>query len=566
MLSRRHVLYGGLGAITLGLRRSCGLPAFTFAPDPARFAPLADLPLNLPVENVAGLPFATRMTGDPFPNPHRLFPGIHAGHPPLPVPDVPHEYADIVVIGGGISGLASAYLLRDRHPIVLELGPRFGGNARGERWRGINYSLGGAYVITPDDGTFLDTLYRELRLDQVVRVSIDDEMVELGGHILPGFWDGIGVPPADVPAFTAFAELVTRMAEKDYPEIPLPKGDVQWILDLDVMTFRAHIERELGGRLPDTLVAGIQSYCYSSFGGGWEEISAASGWNFLAAEEFGRWVCPGGNAYIAHAMWQALAAMEDPMHPRLRAAAPVHDVRLRDDGVLVSYLLPENRLHAVLAENVVMACPKHVAKYLLHDLARLDPEKRAAMDTLQSRAYVVINVLLDRAVELDFYDIFLLGDATAYPHNEDEAAADSRVADVLSGHFAHVPTGDVPRSVLTLYWPLPWSTGRQTLVEGADSWRDYAERVAPQIRRILRMLDVPELFVRQIRMTAWGHAMPLARPGHIADGTAEALRRPFAERIHFVHQDNWALPAVENCLLDAETVAAAIRAGAAAGV
>lgn len=60
-------------------------------------------------------------------------------------------------------------------------------------------------------------------------------------------------------------------------------------------------------------------------------------------------------------------------------------------------------------------------------------------------------------------------------------------------------------------------------------------------------------------MTRWGHAMPIAKPSFIADGTPQELLRPFDERVDFANQDNWALPAVENSLLDARWVADEIR-------
>jgi hypothetical protein len=37
----------------------------------------------------------------------------------------------------------------------------------------------------------------------------------------------------------------------------------------------------------------------------------------------------------------------------------------------------------------------------------------------------------------------------------------------------------------------------------------------------------------------------------IASGITELIRRPIDDRIYFVNQDNWALPAVENSVLDA---------------
>ena len=65
------------------------------------------------------------------------------------------EKAPVVIIGGGIAGLFSAYLLRKYNPILLEQAPRFGGNAQGQSWRGIDYSIGAAYFIEPEEDSEL---------------------------------------------------------------------------------------------------------------------------------------------------------------------------------------------------------------------------------------------------------------------------------------------------------------------------------------------------------------------------------------------------------------------------
>ncbi len=44
----------------------------------------------------------------------------------------PTERVPLVIIGGGIAGLFSAYILRKHKPIILEQAPRFGGNAKGQ--------------------------------------------------------------------------------------------------------------------------------------------------------------------------------------------------------------------------------------------------------------------------------------------------------------------------------------------------------------------------------------------------------------------------------------------------
>jgi len=227
------------------------------------------------------------------------------------------------------------------------------------------------------------------------------------------------------------------------------------------------------------------------------------------------------------------------------------EVRLTKDGrARVTYKDASGGFHALLANKVVMACSKHIAKYMLPELQTIDPEKAGAMFQVATNPYVVANVLLDAPIEREFYDVFLLGNGD-FPRNEGEVSEHSRVTDVLNGYFAR--RSSAPRSVLTLYWPLPWAWARFTLIDREPAWTDYANRLAPQIDAMLATLNVPRASVRQIRMTRWGHSMPIAYPGFIANGTAELVRRPVRDVIYFVNQDNWALPAFETCILEAKT-------------
>ena len=62
----------------------------------------------------------------------------------------------------------------------------------------------------------------------------------------------------------------------------------------------------------------------------------------------------------------------------------------------------------------------------------------------------------------------------------------------------------------------------------------------------------PENIV-DLRIARWGHPLPVAATGLIANGTVEALRTPFHGRVFFVEQDNWALPAFETGVTEAIT-------------
>lgn len=567
MISRRKFLRDGLSAFALGMLARKGLsigrisPPMPCAPSGAlgidATTPLLQIPANPPSVLVDGIPFADWFFGDDFDNDHIPFHFIpDYGQLPEPAEDV-----DVAVVGGGLSGLTSAYLLREHNTVLLELRDRFGGNSQGETWQGINYSLGGAYFITPDHGSFLDHFYHELGLQHLVRVNDPPDPMELNGVILDDFWNGDGFPENERQAFARYAQVVTDIWENQYPDIPLSSDPVEAerVRQLDMLTFREDVEQRMGLPMTPLLKAGVQSYFFSSFNSPMEEISAAGGWNFVAAEEGGRWVLPGGNARMVFEIWQRLTQLEHRVRPEcrphfLRGRCRVIDVRPLGERLKVTYYDANQTLRSIRARFVIMAGSKHIAKYVLFDLEHWDWAKLQAMDQLETLPYLVANVLLNAPIQRDFYDCFLLGDGIHYPMNGEELEQNPIVSDMLRGDY----TNEGPRSVLTLYWPLSWASARFTLLLN-NPWDHYVQLLLPQLRHMLSLLDVPETAIRQVRLTRWGHAMPISRPGLIANGIVETAARPIDNKVFFVNQDDWALPAVENSVLDAKSVTDQIR-------
>jgi glycine/D-amino acid oxidase-like deaminating enzyme len=562
------LLGGSLSRVNAGSLRLLGITPLSEPPCPdtgalpRRFtSPVLRVGQLPPPTMVGGFPFAPGFFGDSFDNTQIPFHSIERP-PELPVPS---EDVPLVVIGGGLSGLATAYLLRQHRPVVFELHDRFGGTSQGEEWSNARYSLGGAYFITPDKDTFLERLYRELGADRAHRLDAGGNPVEVNGVISTDFWDPHRHQPlAERTAFKRYTRIVSGFANDTYPDIPLPKdADNKWILELDARSFRDDLEARMAMPIPASLAAALQAYFYSSFNAGWEEISAAAGWNFVAAEEYGRWVCPGGNSFLCEAMWRELSRLDQaPPHcpsEHLRARCRVVDVRLLPgDRVQVTYRDAAGVFRSLRARRVVVATPKHVARHFIHDLATLDPQKHDALGELNTRSYVVANVLIDAPLARDFYDLFLLNDPASFPQNETEAEAARPLADAVNAGFPATP--DARRAILTLYWAVPYNHGRFHLIF-PNGWQTFAEALVPQLRRLLQLLEIAPEAVRQVRMTRWGHAMPIAQTGFIANGAAGFIRRPIEDRIYFVNQDNWALPAVETCLLEAEHFAPLIEAG-----
>ena len=502
----------------------------------------------LPIDRSVDRSGAARFSGDDPDGTHRLLwdiPQFVRDNGLLaPAQVEPDERTSLVIVGGGIGGLGTAWLLRDKAPVVLERAERFGGNARGESWDGIDYSIGAAYLLAPDPGTPLEALYQEWGIESLCRARTEEDPVLIDGRIYHDFWSGESDPDAR-EGFTAvrqyFIDVWNGDSTTPYPEMPTDDPVMLATLaELDGHSFREHLESIFEGPLHPHVAAVIDHYCWSSLGGTWEEVGAAAGLNFFAAEFGTVWVAPGGNAAVAERVLTMLERELPGGH--LRPSSTVFNVSMRDDGVLVHWVGPDGAARSILADAVALCCPKFVVRRILDGI---EPERAAAIAALRYRSYLLANVLVNGEVPNQFYDLFLAD------------VDSSQATDVVTATWARPVQG---RTVLTLYRALPFDDARPTIL-AAGSYQRFRSEFEAQIRgTILPALGLAADQVVDIRLTRWGHPLPLAGRGLVGSGWPGVVRAPFGERVFFVEQDNWALPAIETSLEEALYFAPRIRA------
>lgn len=559
-IDRRAAIVSGLGVLAgLALSRHAGaLPTFARR---SRAVPPGDPILRMlslgDSVNLGGLPTSPTWFGDAFPSndiPFHQCESCDGAAPPI------DEHVDAVVIGGGLAGLASAYGLRHRRTVLMEMRPRLGGNAMGESWRSLAWSQGSAYFMTPEPDTPLERLYRAIGVDRNIREDSSPTTFSWDSAVTT---DLLGPRPTEQErrGLERYIAAVDRYWNDEYPDIPFDGKPGAIVQELDQLSFRAHIE-SVCRTVPPRLAYAIQAYCTSSFGVGSDEISAAAGWNFVAAEEGGRWVMRGGNAGLARALWRAVTDANwrggddgfgsghgDSHHGQgvdVRAGAMATLLERAPDGVIVRWRQADGRVRRMHAQHVVCAAPKHVVRFLMPWLATEDSAKLDAVEQVHTVPYLVGNVILSAPVPRELYDLFMSG-GPAFPMEADAFASGPVITDVLNGSFAG--GGPAHHSVLTAYWPLPWHTARFEVV-AEDAWRAWAERAGSQIAEGLRLVGLSAKDVLQVRWSRWGHAMPIPRPCWLTSGAPELLRRPLLGRIWFANQDNWMLPAVETSLTE----------------
>jgi hypothetical protein len=517
--------------------------------------PGAGAQVAAPISPVGRGDWASRdFNGDEIGKPHDLLwniPGYLAskgGIPPV------SESVNVAVIGGGISGLTSAYLLRDLNPLVLEQAHCFGGNSKGERMGDSAYSIGAAYITTPEPGSEIHEYLSSLGiLSAGRRESSEETLIEMKGRLERDFWKGATDARSRAEFHKVYSEL-QKVLKETFPDIPhQPESalSVQELARLDSLSFDEWLQDRFGEVHPH-IREYFQLYGWSSFGGSTDELSAAQMLNFLAAETESVTAFPGGNSAIADAAYRQLLVANGASS--LRSGSMVLDVTVRDGDVLICYETPEGQLKSVSAKFCIVALPKFVAQRIVSNLSA---EQQRAMSELTYRGYLVGNVFIRGNIPEAAFDIYRLkGEVPPSPRAM--SPGDRRVTDFCFADWAGGSDSDF--SVLTFFRPLPYDGARQFLFS-PEAHSKHQAQIREEAIAILRGLSVDPERILGIRLTRWGHSIPLAEKGLIASGVLERARAPVGGRVFFANQDNWANPAFESAFEVAREAAAEVRRG-----
>jgi hypothetical protein len=98
---------------------------------------------------------------------------------------------DVVIVGGGVSGLAAAYRLQHRDFLLLEKEPHWGGNAYAMEYEGSTYATGSAF-LTRDEYTY--PFAKEIGLEPLP-VNSSDASIIRGELVLDTWGEGLNKLP-----------------------------------------------------------------------------------------------------------------------------------------------------------------------------------------------------------------------------------------------------------------------------------------------------------------------------------------------------------------------------------
>lgn len=221
-------------------------------------------------------------------------------HGDLPTPDR-HRRARVLIVGGGVAGLAAARALRLRGVddfALLELADTPGGNSRGTQVGGLACPFAAHYLPVPGDAApEVQDWLEELGLRQRVagRWHYDErhlchspqERLFFDGHWQEGLLPVDGVGPATLAQYQRFATRVADIARTAPFVLPIGRawgrghGPTPLHLALDAQAFAAWLDRE---GFDDPHLRWYLNYaCRDDYGAGSAQVSAWAGLHYFAS-------------------------------------------------------------------------------------------------------------------------------------------------------------------------------------------------------------------------------------------------------------------------------------------
>ncbi len=458
-------------------------------------------------------------TGDDFTIGHKIRDGKQ---PKLPASVT--EKVDFVIVGGGLSGLASAHYLQDANFILLEQYNDLGGHARGASHNGIGYSYGAAYLSTLDGsvGELVDDLgLKPLTLDDSKDAWYRD-----------GKWLR-GTAGSDDIIFKEFKRLKEEhrnfFGKWDglYPSLT----NFPDFLKLDDIL----MDEVLKGYDP-TFTALIDNFLKSSLNAGSKTVSALSGLSTLEDVLNKTYLLPGGNPALTA---ELVKRLDRPHGERIKAGAFVWEIKLNDNGATVTYSLADGSMHVAECKHVIIATPHMVTARIAKNLS---DRAKATMFRFRYGAYLVANVLCGKRLFDGTYDNFL--------------PPSFEIADITPAETPYMMNGSYKPdmgSVLTCYTPYePGSIGRTVLYQG-----DKKKMASDVLTQLYKLLPSLKGNVNEVVLTRWGHAMAVTKPQYYKYvGELQAME---TSSFSFAHSSAHGLPSAEAAIQGAKHAAEKAR-------
>jgi monoamine oxidase len=434
----------------------------------------------------------TQIEGDNFEICHL----VRDGHS-FPRPPVSKHY-DVVIVGGGASGLSAAYFLRQHDFLLLEKEPHFGGNAYLEEYQGQAFATGSAY---DQKGTSSEQLAREIGLTMLPVDCFDPTI--LNGRWVKDTWRaGLDELPYPASVRDSFKKFRADM------------------LAIDITKNIEHLDNTPLAKYLSNYAPEVKSWWDAYGPSNWGAKSADTSTyvalidfqEVIATEKDVRITLPGGNGALTRKL---LETLQPKSSERLVGDATIVSVEPQKNEVRVTYV-QGGAPRSVGAKFVIMATPKFITSRIV---AGLSDAQQDAMSSYHYCPYPVINMIFDKPIYDRGYDTWCPGNSFT----------DFIVADWV---VQKQPGYKQKNNILTFYAPLA-EVERKKLLK-IDDCRQIAASVLRDFQKLLPEFAAADPV--EVHFYRRGHPMFVATPGTFTK-IIPAASQPL-ERVFFANTDS----------------------------
>ena len=439
---------------------------------------------------------------------------------------------DVIILGGGLAGLSSAFYLLQERPgiriLILEANGYAGGNAARDDGPPLPVaaSTAGAYAIVRSTG-YLADLYKKIGVEMekyLLKAPYDCYFLDENcTGVKPGSsgWQAdLLLPDGKLRAAPFSQKIIEDLARtskvwndfsgattgpKDPPDESGPQFDY-----LSQMTLADYLTNVL--HCDPAVVDFYSAYTIDCLGGTAHSVNAHSAIAFLAAEYSDNaddFACPGGNAGIASKLVKYLTdpdsarGRDKPVDIRLDAIALKVGVASSTANRKVDVIyFKDEKFHRTTAKAMIVATQSSSTRHLIEDIS--DDERKAAWNEFNTVPAVVANVAVR-----DMTPFVQAGLGYANHFWGSRTWANFEIADWTTKN--RLKTGRA--SVLTFYGgvtvpPEEIPSERMKLLK--TPFADYEKSLRDDLSRVMRGTsfdfdrDVSAVFVYR-----WGHSMML---------------------------------------------------------